>query len=87
MPDSDHPESPHKPGPNTDEGKAKVRLNAFKHGITCQVINMPPEIAADYMTFNKSMLHDLQPKGFLETQIARPSAIASGVSTAAAPGK
>ena len=71
MPDSDHPESPHKPGPNTDEGKAKVRLNAFKHGITCQVINMPPEIAADYMTFNKSMLHDLQPKGFLETQIAQ----------------
>ena len=70
MPDTE-PESPHKPGPNTDEGKAKVRLNAFKHGITCQVINMPPEIAADYMTFNKSMLHDLQPKGFLETQIAQ----------------
>ena len=30
-------------GPRTPEGKSKSRLNAFRHGITAQVIVMPPE--------------------------------------------
>src|SRR5713226_4814162 len=71
MSDSDDRESPHKPGPRTDQGKAKVRLNSFKHGITAQVINMPPEMAASYLSFNKAMIHDWQPKGFMETQFAQ----------------
>ena len=71
MSDSDTHNEPHKPGPRTEQGKARSRLNSFKHGITAQVINMPPEMTADYLSFNKAMVQDWQPKGFMETQIAQ----------------
>ena len=58
-------------GPRTPAGKERSRLNAFRHCITAQVINMPPEIAAAYLSFNKQMVEACNPYGFIEKQIAQ----------------
>src|SRR5438132_2636461 len=42
-------------GPRTPEGKSRSRLNTFRHGITAQIIVMPPEQMEAYMNFNKDL--------------------------------
>jgi len=58
-------------GPRTPEGKSKSRLNAFRHGITAQVIVMPPEQMEAYMNFNKDLYHAFSPGNVIEKQLVQ----------------
>ncbi len=59
----------HSTGPQTPEGKAAVRLNALKHGLTADnaVIDGEDEEAFDELL--NTFLDDLQPAGPLETAL------------------
>jgi hypothetical protein len=58
-------------GPKTPEGKSKSRLNAFRHGITGQVINLPPEEMQAYLAFNKEQIQAHAPANPIEKQLAQ----------------
>jgi len=58
-------------GPKSGAGKKRSSLNALRHGLTGQVVVLPTEELAAYELFADAMLKDLQPLGFLETQIAQ----------------
>ena len=58
-------------GPKTEAGKKRSSLNALRHGLTGQVVVLPTEELAAYERFTAGMHQDLQPVGFLETQIAQ----------------
>jgi hypothetical protein len=58
-------------GPKTEAGKKRSSLNALRHGLTGQVVVLPTEELAAYERFAAGMHKDLQPVGFLETQIAQ----------------
>ncbi len=50
-------------GPRTETGKAKIKLNALKHGLTAETVVLPFESAADYDELRQSVLEDLKPRG------------------------
>ncbi len=58
-------------GPTTAAGKSRSRLNAFRHGLTSQVVVLPTEDVTAYEKFSSSYHLDLQPKGILETQLVQ----------------
>ena len=58
-------------GPRTSAGKKRSSLNAFRHGLTGQIIVHTPE---DQEAFNKhcdGIRKDLDPEGALETNLAQ----------------
>ena len=57
-------------GPRTEEGKAKARFNARRHGLTGQFYCMSAEDEDAYRGFETGMLKELRPVGAYETQIA-----------------
>jgi hypothetical protein len=61
----------HSTGPRTPEGKSHSRLNAFRHGITAQVINLPPEEMQAYLAFNKEQIQAHAPANPIEKQLAQ----------------
>ena len=63
-------------GPRTPEGKAAVRLNALKHGLTAEnaVISLEDQEAFDELL--SSFLDDLQPSGPLETALVHQAVMA-----------
>ncbi len=58
-------------GPRTEAGKNASRLNAFRHGITAQVINLPPEEMQAYLHFNKEQIQAHAPANPIEKQLAQ----------------
>lgn len=48
-------------GPKTNAGKAAVRLNAVKHGMTAKVIVMPHESELDYHEIRSALIEDYAP--------------------------
>ena len=46
-------------GPRTDEGKAAVRLNALKHGLSADCVIIPGEII-EYLDTGKILAKDAQ---------------------------
>ena len=64
-------------GPRTAKGKAAVRLNAVKHGLTAQQVILGDEAPEDYEAFRAYWLEDLTPHG------AREEGLAERVITAA----
>jgi hypothetical protein len=61
----------HSTGPTTQEGKKRSSLNAFRHGLTGQIVVQTPE---DQKAFNKhcdGIRKDLDPEGALETNLAQ----------------
>jgi hypothetical protein len=57
-------------GPRTPEGKARVGLNALKHGLTGQQVVLPNENPEDFDTFRDGLLSALDPHGALEETLA-----------------
>jgi hypothetical protein len=57
-------------GPRTQEGKARVALNALKHGLTGQQVVLPNENPEDFDTFRTGLLSALDPHGELEETLA-----------------
>ncbi|MDP9170362.1 MAG: hypothetical protein M3N54_07075 [Acidobacteriota bacterium] len=43
-------------GPNTPEGKSRVRLNGLRHGLTGSTVLMPYEDSAGYHAFTAGIL-------------------------------
>jgi hypothetical protein len=61
----------HSTGPRTEAGKKRSSLNAFRHGLTGQIVVQTPE---DQKAFNKhcdGIRKDLDPVGALETNLAQ----------------
>lgn len=51
----------HSTGPKTLEGKARVAMNALKHGHTAQTIVLPHEDPLEYQAFRHQLILDWQP--------------------------
>ena len=77
-------------GPRTEEGKARTRLNAFRHGLTGQIFVCSPEETDVYRSHCSGILDHYQPAGpieiFLTDQVAngmwrlqRSAAIEQGI--------
>ena len=58
------------PGPRTPAGKARVSLNALKHGLTGRDVVLPGENADDFDSFRAGLLASLDPQGELEGALA-----------------
>lgn len=58
-------------GPKTDEGKAVVKMNALRHGLTAEAAVIPfLENPEDYEAHREGILESLSPSGHLETILA-----------------
>lgn len=57
-----------KTGPKTQDGKAAVRLSAYKHGLCGQGLVVPPPELPAYRTFSKGFIDRYQPADFVERQ-------------------
>jgi hypothetical protein len=53
-------------GPRTDEGKARCRLNAFRHGLTGQIMVLTPEEQKVYEDHCAALKAAYDPKGAVE---------------------
>jgi hypothetical protein len=53
-------------GPRTSAGKAKVALNAIKHGLLAKQVVLPNEDEEEFAEFTVRLAHELQPVGELE---------------------
>jgi hypothetical protein len=58
-------------GPVTDAGRKRSSLNALRHGITGQLTTMTDEDRTAHDNFTQPLIHDLAPKGAMETQLAQ----------------
>src|SRR5438105_11925317 len=54
-------------GPRTDAGKARSRLNAFRHGITAKILVMTAEETLAYKGFSRDLFKEWCPQGPTET--------------------
>ena len=64
-------------GPRTSAGKARVRLNAVRHGLGVTSPVIPGmENPEDWETHRAAMLASLAPVGYLETRLAERVALA-----------
>ena len=57
-------------GPRTADGKARVGLNALKHGFTGRQVVLPNEDPEEFDTFRAGLLNALQPHDELERSLA-----------------
>ncbi len=57
-------------GPQTDAGKAVVRLNAVRHGLLSRAPVMAGESGDEYTALCDQLKAELSPVGVLETQLA-----------------
>ena len=57
-------------GPRTPEGKAKSRMNAFRHGLTGQFSVMSEDDERAYKTYETGILEALAPVGTYERDLA-----------------
>ena len=57
-------------GPRTPEGKARVALNAVKHGILCDLAVLPTEDRGEFEDFRDALVGDLAPLGAMEQVLA-----------------
>ncbi len=55
-------------GPRTDHGKNRSKLNAFRHGLTAQIVVMPEEDLKRYQTFCQGFFTDWMPANTTETR-------------------
>ncbi len=61
----------HSTGPKTPEGKARCRLNAFRHGLTGQLCVLTPEEQLAYEEHCKIIHEALAPVGDYERKVAQ----------------
>ena len=58
-------------GPRTEEGKARVSLNALKHGLLARDAVLPEEDPAEFDRQFRDLEHDLRPENPLEFELVR----------------
>jgi hypothetical protein len=58
-------------GPRTEEGKKRSSLNAFRHGLTGQIVIHTPEDQAAFQKHCDAIRESLAPVGALETTLAQ----------------
>jgi hypothetical protein len=58
-------------GPKTDAGKKRSSLNAFRHGLTGQVVVLPEEDRQAFEQLTEKTIAELQVRGEHELQLAR----------------
>ncbi len=58
-------------GPRTEEGKARVSLNALKHGLLARDAVLPEEDPAEFDRQLRDLEHDLRPRNSLEFELVR----------------
>jgi hypothetical protein len=56
-------------GPRTPEGKAKVSMNALKHGLLAQRVVLPSEKEDEFQEFSLGLEEQLRPVGELEAML------------------
>jgi len=56
-------------GPRTEQGKQRSRQNALRHGLTAETVITTLETAADYQTFESSIVSDYQPHSATEHEL------------------
>ena len=61
----------HSTGPRTPAGKKRSSLNAFRHGLTGQIVVQTPEDREAFNTHCDGIRKDLDPEGALETNLAQ----------------
>lgn len=61
---------PRRRGPKTATGKARIGLNAVKHGLSSTRLILPGENAADWESFRQAIVDDRAPVGPVETVLA-----------------
>src|SRR5215469_16925263 len=61
-------------GPKTAEGKARMRLNALKHGLTADTVVLPGEDPAALEARVDAWKDDLRPGGALEDYLVERAA-------------
>ena len=64
-------------GPKTPEGRAAVKLNSVKHGLTASTLVLPGEDAADFESLFDSLEAEHAPATPTETMMVRQMAMAS----------
>jgi hypothetical protein len=64
-------------GPKTEAGKARTRLNAYRHGLTGQLFVFTPDEAESYKTHCTAIRTHYQPAGPVEESLA--DQIANGI--------
>ncbi len=64
-------------GPRTPQGRAAVRFNALKHGLTAQEAVLPTEDKQAFAQLLESLLADRRPVGPVETMLVHRMAVAS----------
>ena len=74
--DANRRNAQHSTGPKTPEGKAAVRLNALKHGLTAEDAVIEGEDEEAFKELLSSFLDDLQPSGPLETALVHQAVMA-----------
>ncbi|MCU0913943.1 MAG: hypothetical protein MUC88_05185 [Planctomycetes bacterium] len=57
-------------GPRTEEGKAKVALNAVTHGLRAQGVVLSAEEPGEYERYRERLLAELQPRGLQDQEQA-----------------
>jgi hypothetical protein len=62
-------------GPKTQEGRAAVRLNGVKHGLTAETLILAGESAEDFQALLDAFEAEQQPETALEATIVRKAAI------------
>jgi len=72
-------------GPRTEEGKARARFNARRHGLTGQFYCMSDEDEKAYKDFEIDILKTSSPSEPTKNNSPSPSRRTSGVSTVPAP--
>jgi hypothetical protein len=60
----------HSTGPRTPEGKSRTRLNAFRHGLTGQILIFTPDEQAAFDAHCAGIRDSYKPIGALETELA-----------------
>lgn len=56
-------------GPRTKAGKARVRANALKHGLTAERVLLRDETEEDFEEFRSDLFEQFAPEGVLEGQL------------------
>ena len=74
-------------GPRTEEGKKRSSLNAFRHGLTGQIVIHTPEDQDAFQKHCDAIREELAPPAPSKPTSPRPSPRTTGASIAPAPSK
>ena len=64
-------ENPSKPGPRSDAGKARAKMNALRHGLSGRIVVLPSEDMDLYLKFSNEFVASLDPATPLESELAQ----------------